>query len=76
MPCTDWLISDDGACTVSALQVEEEGQFKTYEGMKYPGPQRLRMTIGVQEGVTALKFRYYFEALGKVDLPAPAVKAA
>jgi len=68
--------TDDGTCTVHNLQVEEEGQFKPYEGMKYPGPQRLRMTLGVQEGVTALKFRYYFEAFGEVRLPALVAKAA
>jgi hypothetical protein len=68
--------TDDGSCTVRSLQVEEEGQFKPDEGMKYPGPQRLRMTVGVQEGVTALKFRYYFEAFGEVRLPAPVAKAA
>jgi len=68
--------TDDGACTIRDLHVEEEGQFKPYEGMKYPGAQRLRMTLGVQEGVTALKFRYYFEAFGEVPLPAPVAKAA
>src|SRR6185369_13953094 len=37
--------TDDGSCAVRSLQVEEEGQFKPDEGMKYPGPQRLRMTL-------------------------------
>jgi hypothetical protein len=68
--------TDDGSCTIRALEVEEEGQFKPNEGMKYPGPQRLRMTLGVAQGVTALKFRYYFEAFGEVRLPAPVAKAA
>ena len=68
--------TDDGACTIHNLQVEEEGQFKPNEGMKYPGSQRLRMILGVQEGVTALKFRYYFEAFGEVRLPARVAKAA
>ena len=68
--------TNDGSCTVHSLEVEEEGRFKPYEGMKYPGPRRLRMTLGVQEGVTALKFRYYFEAFGEIRLPAPMAKAA
>jgi hypothetical protein len=68
--------TDDGSCTISGRQVEEEGQFKPYERMKYPGAQRLRMTLGVADGVTALKFRYYFEAFGEVRLPAPVAKAA
>jgi len=68
--------TDDGACAIHNLQVEEEGQFKPHEGMKYPGPQRLRMVLAVQPGVTALKFRYYFEAFGEVRLPAPVAKAA
>jgi hypothetical protein len=68
--------TDDGSCTVRSLEIQEEAGFKPYEGMKYPGPQRLRMTVGVQEGVTALKFRYYFEAFGEVRLPAPVAKAA
>jgi hypothetical protein len=30
----------------------------------------------VQEGATALKFRYYFEAFGEIRLPTPVAKAA
>ena len=68
--------TDDGACSIHNLHVEEDGQFKPYEGMKYPGPQRLRMVLAVQPGVAALKFRYYFEAFGEVRLPAPVAPVA
>jgi hypothetical protein len=44
--------------------------------MKFPGPQRLKLTIAVKPGTPALKFRYYFEEFGCVTLLAPPLTRA
>jgi hypothetical protein len=58
----------DGACTVTKIQIEDEGRWSDDEGMKYGGPQRLRMNLAAQPGTRELKFRYYFEEFGKIKL--------
>jgi len=67
---------DDDSCLIKAIGVEQEGSFQEDEGMKYPGPQRLRLVIAVKSGTSRLKFRYYFEEFGSVPIPAAAVAAA
>ena len=62
---------DESAGDVSQIEVEHDGQLHPDEGMKYPGPQRLRMTIAMKPGQRALRFRYYFEVFGTIELPAP-----
>jgi hypothetical protein len=59
----------DESCQIKRIEVEQEGQFKEDEGLAYAGPQRLRLLLAVQPGVEQLKFRYYFEEFGKVELP-------
>jgi hypothetical protein len=60
---------DDDACEVKRIEVEDEGHFKEDEGFAYAGPQRLKMLLAVQPGTSRLKFRYYFEEFGEVQLP-------
>jgi hypothetical protein len=67
--------AEDDSCEISELQYEEDGAFKADEGFKFAGPKRLKMTIGVRQGVSRLKFDYYFEEFGDVALP-PAFAAA
>jgi hypothetical protein len=62
-----------GVCDVMRLEVEQDGAFQADEGWKLAGPQRLRLLLAVEPGVSALKFRYYFEEFGQVRLPAESV---
>ena len=62
---------DESAGDVSQVEVEHDGQFHADEGMKYPGPQRLRLIVAVKPGQRTLRFRYYFEVFGTIELPAP-----
>lgn len=62
---------DESAGDLSQIEVEHDGQFDADEGMKYPGPQRLRLLIAVKPGQRVLRFRYYFEVFGTIELPAP-----
>ena len=68
-PESDEADDTDDACEVGSIQYHEEGAWKDDEGMKFPGPQRLKMHLAVQPGVRQLKFRYYFEEFGSVQLP-------
>lgn len=56
---------------IRSLEVLEEGQFQSDSGMKYQGPQRLRLLVSVPAGQPSLRLRYYFEVLGNVTLPGP-----
>jgi len=67
--------SDDDECEIESTEVEQNGQFQPDEGMKYPGPQRVKLRLSVKTGTPVLKFRYYFEEFGEVRLP-PGVAAA
>ncbi len=57
------------AFDVRALEVREDGRFQPDSGMKYEGPQRLRLLVVVPRGQRRLRFRYYFEIFGGVSLP-------
>jgi len=67
---------EDDACRVKEVQYEEEGGFKADEGFKFAGAKRLKMTLAVREGVEKLKFQYYFEEFGQVQLSQTSFKAA
>jgi hypothetical protein len=67
---------EDDACEISELKHEEDGVFKADEGFKFSGAKRLKMTLGVREGVSRLKFNYYFEEFGEVALAPPFAAAA
>jgi hypothetical protein len=47
----------------------EQDRWQKDEAYKYPGPQRLKMQVGVPPSVRRAKLRYYFEIFGKVHLP-------
>ena len=68
--------TDDESCNIESLEIEQEGVFKADEGMKYGGPQRLKLVVSVVPGVSALKFRYYFEEFGSIQLPKSLAAAA
>jgi hypothetical protein len=55
---------------IRSLEVQEDGRFQPDSGMKYPGPQRLRLWVAVPRGQPSLRLRYYFEIIGNVTLPA------
>lgn len=58
---------------VRALEIQEDDRFQADSGMKYGGPQRLRLLVAVPPGQRRLRFRYYFEVFGSVPLPGPPV---
>ncbi len=62
--------ADDSAGEIGRIEVEDEGRFAADEGMKYGGPQRLRLLVSTPAGQRRVRFRYYFELLGDVTLPA------
>ncbi len=67
-PESDEPDDEDDACEVTKIQIEHEGQWSEDEGMKYAGPQRLRLSLAVRRGTRELKFRYYFEEFGSIRL--------
>jgi hypothetical protein len=67
---------DDDTCEIKSIEVQLEGGFEPHNGIKLPGPQRLRLLIAVKPGSARLKFRYYFEEFGSVTLPASATAQA
>jgi hypothetical protein len=63
--------ADEAACDIESLEIQDEGGYQPDSGMKYQGPQRLRLLVAVPPDQRGLRFRYYFEILGNVSLPAP-----
>lgn len=55
----------------SVLEVHQwrNGEWVQGEDVKIPGPQRLKLLVGVQDGVNECRFRYYFEVFGRVNFP-------
>ena len=68
LPGSAWLDSDD-SCQVQSVEVEQDGEFGPEDDMRYAGSQRLRLLVGVREGVERLVFQYYTEKFGEVVLP-------
>jgi hypothetical protein len=62
--------ADGDLCEIKRIEIESEGGFVPDEGMKYGGPQRLRLTLSAAPEARQLQFRYYFELFGNVSLPA------
>jgi hypothetical protein len=60
---------------VRIFEVLEDGHFEQDSGMKYEGPQRLRLMVGVPPGQRRLRFRYYFEVFGSISLPGAATES-
>ena len=61
--------ADGDLCEIKRIEIEGEGGFVPDEGMKYGGPQRLRLTLAATPEARQLQFRYYFELFGNVSLP-------
>jgi hypothetical protein len=66
---TDDIDHDDEVGSVHKVSVWQDGGFVDDEGMKYAGPQRLRLHVGVDEDVSTAQFRYYFESFGDLRFP-------
>jgi hypothetical protein len=60
---------DGDLCEIKRIEIESEGGFVPDEGMKYGGPQRLRLTLSAAPEARQFQFRYYFELFGNVSLP-------
>jgi hypothetical protein len=61
---------EDDTCEVHDIEIEEEGVFRNDEGYKIHGTHKLRMRLAVRPGTPRLRFMYYFETFGNVELPA------
>ena len=62
-------MDNDDACEVEGVEIFQDKVFVKDDGMKLPGPQRLRLLCAVTPGVKSLKVKYYFETFGVVRLP-------
>ena len=62
--------ADGDLCEIKRIEIESEGGFVPDEGMKFGGPQRLRLTLAAAPEARQFQFRYYFELFGSVSLPA------
>ena len=62
--------ADGDLCSIKRIEIESEGGFVPDEGMKFGGPQRLRLTLAAAPEARQLQFRYYFELFGSASLPA------
>ncbi len=67
---------DDEAGEIHAVRIWQDGAFVDTEGMKFPGPQRLELHVGVAPTIREVRFRYYFELFGTVRFPSPAEAAS
>ena len=61
--------ADGDLCDIKRVEIDAEGTFVPDEGMKFDGPQRLRLTLAAAPQARQFQFRYYFELFGNVSLP-------
>src|SRR4029077_20358116 len=64
-PAAGWTDVDD-TCTILSLEVVNSRDFGAQDDPSYVGAQRLRLVVGVREGVERLTFRYYTEKFGDI----------
>jgi hypothetical protein len=67
-PSAGWTDVDD-TCAIVSLEVVNPLDFGARDDPSYVGAQRLRLVVGVREGVERLTFRYYTEKFGDIVLP-------
>jgi hypothetical protein len=67
---------DEVTGSICAIEVQQDGRFEPTSGMKYEGPQRLRMLVSTPRGCRRIRLRYYFELFGDIALPVPPRPAA
>ena len=60
----------DDVGEIHTVRIWQDGAFVDDEGMKFPGPQRLELHVGVAPAIREVRFRYYFELFGTVRFPA------
>jgi hypothetical protein len=51
------------------LRLVRDGDVSPPDENKFHGPQRLRFVAGISKPIREVKFRYYFEAFGRIRLP-------
>lgn len=62
-------VDSDNACSIRQIEIHEDGNYKPDTGYKFAGPLRLRMLLGVKPEIRRLRFKYYFEIFGEVQIP-------
>jgi hypothetical protein len=69
---------DGDLCDIKRVEIaDEHGKFAVDDGLKYAGPQRLRLTVAASPDARNLKFRYYLELFGDLQLtPAAGQRSA
>ena len=60
---------DDDVGEIHAVRIWQDGEFVDDDGMKFSGPQRLELHVGVAPNLREVRFRYYFELFGTVRFP-------
>ena len=60
---------NDDDIRLYGVELVENGRGVELDDAKLSGPQRLKFRIAVPPMVDVLKFRYYFETFGRVELP-------
>lgn len=71
-PKLEFLSTDDSDAPQFDLlnvRVVADGAASEPVGEGFAGPQRLRFTVGVPRGTRLLKFQYFLEQFGRVELP-------
>jgi hypothetical protein len=61
---------EDEIGEIEDLRIWDGEEWREDEEGKYAGTQRLRLHVGLPSEVTEFRFRYYFEVLGHVRVPA------
>jgi len=56
----------DNCFSVHSLKLVVDGQEQEEEGMKYHGPLRVKLLVGLPMDQNAFKFVYYFEQFGEL----------
>lgn len=65
--------ADEDGGQVREVEIWREGAWGADEEGKYGGPQRVRLLIGLPQGMRRGRLRYYFEVFGDViEFPEPA----
>jgi hypothetical protein len=68
-PETESPEDEDNSCRIAKVQIYDGQAFQDDEGLKFGGPQYLRLHIGVDPAISRLRFLYYFEAFGDIAIP-------
>lgn len=64
---SDRTVSDVGV--IGQVEIWQDGRWVEDEGYKVTGEQRLRLRIGVAPGHRRIRWRYYFEVVGLIEVP-------